>query len=444
MAAAEPINRNPSRAWVFTWNNYPDNWKELLEIAVGDGYCVAGEEVAPETGTPHLQGYCYWRSDKSFLFVTTRLPRVRWAQAKGNPSQNYRYCTKDGKFIELNVEARPRSIGRPKPKEKPNYWELLRGGATERDLLDRGLITSLSQLRFVRELGGMVSRDRFRGRDGKALRERPIDFIWVTGESGAGKSEWIYRNLLDDGDAPHIKYVGMPRWWNGIQDHGISPVVWIDELHDLGYQEFCQFVTMFDKGCIDVEVKNGHATIRPSMVIVASTTTPADLPLEWSRDRRVHLTAIVRRITDMYLVKPVRNGEGHIVDRAITRIPDALAHYGFLRRHVEDGYGRVGEGDGYPARGWAAYSNSFRPGSHVHDIHDRDRRSSTGMRDEDRGMAEGRIDVISHPRFMQNGAVIIHDELGRVSHCVRDGDGNGSGDEDDYSDADDILEIDEP
>lgn len=429
----------PTRAWVFTWNNYTEDWKSVLEeIEVRGGYCVVGEEVAPETGTPHLQGYVYWPSDKSWAYMKAILPHAHLDKAKGNPMQNYKYCTKDGKFVEFGIEARPRSIGRTERKEKPNYWELVSSGCTERDLVACGAITTISQLRFVRELGGMVSRNRFRGRHGQENRERPIDFIWVTGPPGSGKSLWVYNQILDFGATPHIRYVGFPRWWNGIQDEGPSPTVWFDELYDLGEADLSKFLTMFDHGAIDVELKGGHATIRPKMVIVTSTTAPADLPLEWSRDRRTHLKAIVRRITDMYYVAPTFDAEGHIVHRNITRVDDPLAHYGFLRRHVEDSYGRVGARDGYPAGGWASRTDAFHPRSLRGGVHDRREDDDRPHRDEDRApMGERRIDTVVNPRFFTNGRVIIHDELGRVS-------GATDADDESYSSADDFLEDEEP
>lgn len=45
--------------YVFTWNNYPeDKCDEILKRSKYKfTYCIYGREVAPTTGTPHLQGY---------------------------------------------------------------------------------------------------------------------------------------------------------------------------------------------------------------------------------------------------------------------------------------------------------------------------------------------------------------------------------------------------
>lgn len=51
----------PLRAWVFTINNYtPEDESAVLALASQEGKIkrmAVGKEVAPTTGTPHLQGY---------------------------------------------------------------------------------------------------------------------------------------------------------------------------------------------------------------------------------------------------------------------------------------------------------------------------------------------------------------------------------------------------
>jgi len=50
------VNPNAkARGWLFTWNNYPDTYRAALD-ELECRYVCAGEEVAPTTGTPHLQG----------------------------------------------------------------------------------------------------------------------------------------------------------------------------------------------------------------------------------------------------------------------------------------------------------------------------------------------------------------------------------------------------
>lgn len=57
-----------SRGWVFTLNNYTEE-EETLALALPWGwhepsYGVIGKEVG-ESGTPHFQGYLYFKTEKS-------------------------------------------------------------------------------------------------------------------------------------------------------------------------------------------------------------------------------------------------------------------------------------------------------------------------------------------------------------------------------------------
>lgn len=85
-----------SKYWAFTWNNYPEDWGSFLERSAPDlNFWVAGKEVAPSTGTPHLQGY---------LEAVERLrptelgwpPQIHWEKARGSRAANVKYCTKEG------------------------------------------------------------------------------------------------------------------------------------------------------------------------------------------------------------------------------------------------------------------------------------------------------------------------------------------------------------
>lgn len=113
----KPHRIGTAKGWVFTWNNYPENWEELFRTQFGTSGTggtgiskfVVGKEVG-ESGTPHLQGYILF--SKRIRPLSLFLPTVEWGKklhweaAKGSPQQNYEYCTKDGDFI---------SFGYPRP-----------------------------------------------------------------------------------------------------------------------------------------------------------------------------------------------------------------------------------------------------------------------------------------------------------------------------------------
>ena len=88
-----------SRSWVFTWNNYEEDAFTLL-AALPCRYIIYGKEVAPTTGTRHLQGYVYFTAGKSLDRVRQLLHGCHIERARGTTAQCMDYCKKDGDFIE--------------------------------------------------------------------------------------------------------------------------------------------------------------------------------------------------------------------------------------------------------------------------------------------------------------------------------------------------------
>lgn len=88
-----------SRAWCFTINNdtYKDLDRLLDETFV---YMIIGFEVG-ENGTPHIQGYIYFKNARAFHALRKSFKRAHLAPAKGSPEQNRAYCVKDEDFYEF-------------------------------------------------------------------------------------------------------------------------------------------------------------------------------------------------------------------------------------------------------------------------------------------------------------------------------------------------------
>ena len=87
-----------SRGWCFTWNNWTPENRATMESIVCT-YIIFGEETAPTTGTPHLQGYVYFANARSLTSVRKIDGKISWRAAKGDAQQNFDYCTKDGRNV---------------------------------------------------------------------------------------------------------------------------------------------------------------------------------------------------------------------------------------------------------------------------------------------------------------------------------------------------------
>lgn len=92
--------------YCFTYNNYTADGETFLKAWLTDNckYAVYGHEVAPTTGTPHLQGYLSLIKKKTTKALTKVLQdggaSLALLYAKGTAQENRVYCTKDKDFWE--------------------------------------------------------------------------------------------------------------------------------------------------------------------------------------------------------------------------------------------------------------------------------------------------------------------------------------------------------
>lgn len=100
-----------ARRWCWTLNNYTE--VEIVNIQKAAEsecvrYVVFGKETAPETKTPHLQGYTEFKSAQRIvqikkLFATDR---IHLEACKGTALENIKYCKKEGNFWEHGTAAK--------------------------------------------------------------------------------------------------------------------------------------------------------------------------------------------------------------------------------------------------------------------------------------------------------------------------------------------------
>lgn len=87
---------SPAVNYCFTFNNYTKE-DEIAVQDFGKSQCdgiIYGHEKAPETGTPHLQGYFKLRTKQRITFLKKVLPKVHFEVAKGSVADNIKYCSK--------------------------------------------------------------------------------------------------------------------------------------------------------------------------------------------------------------------------------------------------------------------------------------------------------------------------------------------------------------
>lgn len=91
----------PWKTFKFTWNNYTeDDVKKLQRLEVS--YITFGREHAPETGTPHLQGFVIWKEPVRFNCLKKMWPLVHWKPEKASDAMNYSFKEDNDPFIKDN------------------------------------------------------------------------------------------------------------------------------------------------------------------------------------------------------------------------------------------------------------------------------------------------------------------------------------------------------
>jgi len=85
---------------MFTLNNYTeDDIDRLCDMDPDKAFVVIGLEVAPTTGTPHLQGYFQFKDNRTVSAVSRLVPRAHIEVAVKSPMACCMYCIKDGQWL---------------------------------------------------------------------------------------------------------------------------------------------------------------------------------------------------------------------------------------------------------------------------------------------------------------------------------------------------------
>jgi len=132
-------------------NNYtPADVDRLSQPIAGVQYLIFGKEVAPDTGTPHLQGTVCFQSRKRLPQVVAILGQCHCSLTR-HLLQSIEYCKKEGDYIEWGtVPSQPRNTG--KRSDLDLFKESVKGGMYKLSELREAHSSVCAQYpRFVKE-----------------------------------------------------------------------------------------------------------------------------------------------------------------------------------------------------------------------------------------------------------------------------------------------------
>ena len=241
-----------SKNFVFTWNNYDDSSEKTLS-ELKYKYIFYGKEIAPTTGTPHLQGYIVFPNQMTETSIRKKLVGAHIEVMKGTLEQNNSYCSKSGNVIELGTKP---LVPKEKGELEQEKWKNIREAA------ETGNFDSIPEkIRFNQN----KLIDYIHEKAQKKRKLDPIDELqnqWYYGASGTGKS---LKARTEHPDA----YIKMNnKWWDGYD--GQETVI-IEDFNLEQSKYLAHHLKIWsDHYGFPAERKGGTIFIRPKRIIVTS------------------------------------------------------------------------------------------------------------------------------------------------------------------------------
>ncbi len=157
-----------SKRWTWTLNNWSETeLSDVLENLIFT-YIIVGKEMG-ENSTPHLQGYFETASNITLNSLKKHIPRAHLEKARGSQTDNYKYCTKDGDFIE---QGTPMKQGNRSDLDE--VVEAIRSGDTLRNLWQNHSKTMIRHHKGI-----SIAYQKLSPNVGKTLSIHPIEsFSW--------------------------------------------------------------------------------------------------------------------------------------------------------------------------------------------------------------------------------------------------------------------------
>lgn len=247
MDKANPKGKR-ARGWCFTANNPNDDAYRDIYDALECVYLIVGGELS-STGTPHHQGYVYFKNAVRFETVKTKLPEgshIEWA--RGTPEENEMYCGKETIFYKKGVLP-----VKGKRKDIDHVREMLGEGKRMADICDEA--GSYQAIRCAE----LILKYK------EPSRNWLPEVLWFWGPTGSGKTRTAFEL------APGAWVSGKNlKWWDAYDAH--EDVI-IDDFRG----DFCTFhelLRILDRYPYRVECKGGSRQLLAKRIIITAPFPP--------------------------------------------------------------------------------------------------------------------------------------------------------------------------
>lgn len=294
-----------SRGFCYTLNNYNQKEVEILENLECE-YHIMGYEKG-EKGTPHIQGYFYFKNARSFRATMKILTRWKLFIAKGSAEENFNYCSKQGEYKEFGKI--------PKQGERSDLKkitdEILEGKQVNTIAIDNPNLYH-QYGRTLNKIEDLRMRQQY--------RTEMTEGIWYYGPTGVGKS---HRALKDYTPETHYIIPEDNGWWDAYTQQ--ETVVINDFRGQIRYGEMLQMV---DKWPYFVKRRGREPLPFTSKKVIITSSLPPD-ETYYNRNAEDKIEQLLRRfkvykITDTDTeVLMVYNADTEVLEAAqdVTKVP---------------------------------------------------------------------------------------------------------------------------
>lgn len=277
------MSKQRSRGWCFTLNNYTDDEVNKLSCTGSDpsvAYLCYGKEVG-DSRTPHLQGFLYAKTLKSFKQIKVLLSeRAHVEPQRGTTDQAIDYCFKDGDVTEFG--SRP---NQGKRTDLEVATKLILDGVSLSDVAQEHPTVYVKYHRGLRDLKLTVTRPYIR---------ETVCGLWIYGEPGTGKSHYAQSQF------PDAYRKAQSKWFDGYA--GEKSII----LDDLDSGMLCHHLKIWaDKWACTGETKGGTVHLMHDTFVVTSNYRIEDLVPLKSKDESddAMISALQRRFKEIEIKK---------------------------------------------------------------------------------------------------------------------------------------------
>lgn len=277
------------RNWCFTLHDYTDKDIARIKTITGVSYMIIGDETCPTTGRKHLQGFISFIHQRSTSLSNFKKlkklisERAYIAVCKGNPEQNFIYCSKEKILYEYG--ERPKGQG-CRTDLNSIRDDIVSGRSSVDEIVLSNPYAYHQYGRTLHRIEDVILRNSF--------RNWMTTCDWFFGDTGTGKSREAFKNFSP---ITHYVYKNDNGWWDGYT--GQSTVI-IDEFR--GQIPYNELLSLIDINAYGVKRRSREpAPFLARHIIITSPMTPDEVYHNLSANDR--LTQLHRRIKLYHFTK---------------------------------------------------------------------------------------------------------------------------------------------